>query len=78
MKMQNLSELRDQSPDELKALFGELSKEIFQLRNDFKITKKIEKPHLIKEKKRKRARIMTILREQELKLSQAEGAHGRS
>jgi large subunit ribosomal protein L29 len=76
--MAKVSELRDQSADELKALLGDLSKEIFQLRNEFKITRKIEKSHLIKDKKRKRARIMTILREQEIRSSQAEGTHGRS
>jgi|GEM_PF-666177 len=76
--MVKLSELRDQSADDLKTLFEDLSKEIFQLRNEFKITRKIEKTHLIKEKKRKRAQIMTILREQEIRSLQAEGAHGKS
>ena len=73
-----LSELRNQSADDLKTLFEDLSKEIFQLRNEFKITRKIEKTHLIKEKKRKRAQIMTILREQELRSLQVEGTHGKS
>ena len=76
--MTKLSELRNQSAEDLKTLFETLSKEIFQLRNEFKITRKIEKTHLIKEKKRKRAQIMTILREEEIKSLQAEGAHGKS
>lgn len=76
--MAKLSELRDQSGPDLKVMIGELSKEIFQLRNEFKVTRKIEKSHLIKEKKRTRARIMTILREQELKLLEAEASHGKS
>lgn len=76
--MAEVSELRSQSPDDLKILFSELSKEIFQLRNDFKITRKIEKTHLIKDKKRTRARIMTILREQEIKSSQTEGVYDKS
>ena len=76
--MANVSELRNQSADDLKTLCEDLSKEIFQLRNEFKITRKIEKTHLIKEKKRKRAQIMTILREQEIKSLETEGRHGKT
>lgn len=64
--MTKSKELRDQSPDELKAIFNDLSKEIFQFRNEMKITRKSEKSHLIREKKRDRARVMTILREKEI------------
>lgn len=71
-----LSELRNQSKEELKALFSDLSKEIFKLRNEVKMTRKIEKTHFIKEKKKIRAQIMTVLREQEIKA--LEGVHGKS
>lgn len=64
--MAKVSELRNQSKEELKALFYDLSKEIYRLRNEFKVTRKIEKTHLIKEKKKTRAQIMTVLREQEI------------
>jgi large subunit ribosomal protein L29 len=78
MNMTKLSELREQSAKDLKAMLGDLSKEIFRLRNEFKITKKIEKTHLIKEKKKLRARILTILREEEIRSMQGEGVHANS
>jgi large subunit ribosomal protein L29 len=63
--MSRASKFRDQSVDELKALNQDLSKEIFQLTNEIRITRKVEKPHLLREKKRDRARVLTILREKE-------------
>ena len=56
----------------------DLAKEIYRLRNEFKITRKVEKTHLIKHKKRLRAQILTILREQEIRSSQSAGVHGQS
>lgn len=61
--MPKAKELRDQSKEELQALYVDLSKEIFELRNELKTTRKLEKPHLIRFKKRDRARVLTILRE---------------
>ncbi len=58
-------DLRDQSVEELRYQYRDLSKELFQLRNEIKITRKAEKPHLIREKKKDRARVLTILREKE-------------
>jgi large subunit ribosomal protein L29 len=60
-------ELREQSQEELKALYQDLSKELFQLRNEMKVTRKMEKPHLVRIKKKDRARVMTVLRENVLK-----------
>jgi len=65
--MAKIKEFRGQSQEELKALYQDLSKELFQLRNEMKVTRKIEKPHLVRIKKKDRARVMTILRENELK-----------
>ena len=64
--MTKAQDLRDQSSEELKARYQDLSKELFQLRNEFKVTRKSEKPHLLRAKKKDRARVMTILREKEL------------
>jgi large subunit ribosomal protein L29 len=64
--MLKVKELKDQSQEELKAVYQDLSKELFQLRNEMKITRKLEKPHLVRIKKKDRARVMTILREKEL------------
>lgn len=49
--MPKAKELRDQSREELQALYADLSKEIFELRNELKTTRKLEKPHLIRLKK---------------------------
>jgi large subunit ribosomal protein L29 len=61
--MAKASEFKDQSVEELKAKFQDLSKEIYQLKNEIKLTKKVEKPHLVREKKRDRARVLTFLRQ---------------
>ena len=55
------SDLKDQSVDELKAKGRELDRELFDLRNELAVNRKIEKPHLIKAKKREKARILTLL-----------------
>lgn len=65
--MVKVRELREQSEAELKALYQDLSKELFHLRNEMKITRKMEKPNSVRIKKRTRARVMTILREKEIK-----------
>ncbi len=65
--MAKAKELRDQSQEELKALYQDLSKELFQLRNEMKVTRKMEKPNMVRIKKKDRARVMTILRENEIK-----------
>jgi large subunit ribosomal protein L29 len=64
--MTKLTELRAQTAEELKEGVQQLSKEIFELRNTFKMTRKIEKSHQIKEKKRRRAQILTLLRQREM------------
>ena len=64
--MTKAKELREHSPEELKARYQDLSREVFQLRNEFKLTRKSESPHLLRAKKKDRARVMTILREKEL------------
>ncbi|HSW87337.1 MAG TPA: 50S ribosomal protein L29 [Rhabdochlamydiaceae bacterium] len=63
--MKRAKEYRDQSHEELKVVYKELSKEIFDLNNELRIARKIEKPHLLRLKKRDRARVLTILREKE-------------
>jgi len=63
--MSKKMELKDQSVEELKALQEELLKEIYTLKNEISTTRKIEKPHLLREKKRDRARVLTLLFEKE-------------
>lgn len=54
-------ELNDQSVSELKSAIGDLDRELFALRNELATQRKLEKPHLIKEKRRQKARILTLL-----------------
>ena len=61
--MLKTSELKDQSVEELKALYRDLSKEIFGFKNEMRIARKLEKPHLVRTKKRDRARVLTVLRQ---------------
>lgn len=54
-------ELKDQSVKELTAHVHVLDREIYELRNELATQRKLEKPHLIKEKRKTKARILTIL-----------------
>ena len=67
--MVKAKELREQSPLELEAHIRELSKELFELRNEMKTTRKMEKPHLMRLKKKQRARALTVLTEHAMKTS---------
>jgi large subunit ribosomal protein L29 len=61
--MAKTSELRSQSNEELAALIAELDEKIFKLRNEFRTTRKLEKPHILSLLKRERAQVLTILTE---------------
>ncbi len=61
--MAKASELRDQSVEELEAAYLELSKELFELRNERQLSRKVERPHLLRERRRDAARLLTILNE---------------
>lgn len=49
------------SEEGLKAQVAVLSEEIFLLRNELSLNRKLEKPHLLQAKKRERARALTRL-----------------
>ena len=61
--MTNAKELRDQSIIELEASYEDVKRELFKLRNEMKLSKKMEKPHLLKAKKKDIARILTVMHE---------------
>lgn len=63
--MTKASDLRAMAVEELEAVFLDLQKEIYHLVNEMKQTKKVEKPHLIRLKKKERARLLTILHEKQ-------------
>ncbi len=52
----------EQSVEDLKRLYQEFSTEIFNLRNELAVSRKLEKPHTLRDKKRERARVLTVLR----------------
>ena len=56
-------QLRALSVEELKDSYLNLSKELFQVRNELAVAHAIDKPHKIKMIKRNRARVLTVLRE---------------
>jgi ribosomal protein L29 len=50
-----------QSDVEMQTMADDLEKEIFVLRNEMSVQRKLEKPHLLKAKRHERARLLTIL-----------------
>ena len=56
-----MKDLKNQNNNELKALYADLSKEIYNMKCELSVNRKLEKPHLLREKKRDRARVMTAL-----------------
>ena len=64
--MLKAKDLRDQSIEELEATQRDLTKELWELVNAAKHTKKVEKPHLINQKKKDIARLLTVINEKQL------------
>jgi len=56
-----MKEFESQSVEELKSTYIELSKQMYEMRNEISTTHKIEKAHLLRKAKRDRARVLTIL-----------------
>jgi large subunit ribosomal protein L29 len=46
---------------ELQAMSESLGREVFDLRNTLSMQRKLEKPHLLKAKRKERARVLTLL-----------------
>lgn len=65
--MDKAIKLRDQSKEELEANLQELRKEIFTMRNEKKVSKKNEKPHMIRAMRKQIARVLTVLNEKTVK-----------
>jgi large subunit ribosomal protein L29 len=59
---------------ELQAQVVLLDREIFALRNELAMNRKLDKPHLIKTKRKEKARILTILTQKQ----RSRGVHGVS
>lgn len=65
--MKKAQEFRDQSLEELEANCRDTRKELFALINEMKQTKKVEKPHLVRHKKREIALMLTVMNEKKKK-----------
>ena len=59
--MLEMNELLNQQAAELKEKYDLLSGEIYSLKSELKIAKKLDKPHELRDKKRDRARVLTAL-----------------
>ena len=55
-----------QSVNELKDQYEALNVKIFDLNSELKISRKLEKPHELKEAKKDRARILTVLNKKKM------------
>ena len=61
--MSNIKEVRELPEDQLEVLIEDLNRDIFILKNQLAVTRKLEKPHELKDKKRDRARAILALSE---------------
>lgn len=61
--MSHIKEMRDLTVEQLEAMLNDLNKEIYGLKCQLASARKLEKPHVLKEKKKDRARAIFILAE---------------
>lgn len=54
-------ELKEESVKTLQEMTLDLDREIFALRNELAWNRKLEKPHLLKQKRKQKARVLTFL-----------------
>jgi len=59
--MGKFEELTAQTIEALKGKKETLAREIFELQSELSVARKLEQPHLLKGKKRERARVMTAI-----------------
>jgi ribosomal protein L29 len=68
--MFKIEDLIKQNLVELTALYNDLSKEIYEINTEFSITRKLENPHLLRSKKKDRARVLTAINQKSQDKSQ--------
>lgn len=69
--MLKAKDLINQSIEELEAQHEDLCRDIFMLTNELRVSRKLDKPHELTEKKKDRARILTVLRQKKTQGSNA-------
>lgn len=58
-------EMRDQTIEELEATHSDARNELFHLINENQRSKKMEKPHLLRQKRKNIARLLTVITEKQ-------------
>jgi len=66
--MIKIEEIRDQSTEQLEFRLLEIDREFYDLTNELKTAHKLEKPHLLRDLKKEKARILTVLTERTKKI----------
>ncbi len=61
MAKKKMKDLVDSSLSDLQAMNRDLAREVFELRNTLAVQRKLDKPHLLKAKRKQRARVLTLL-----------------
>ena len=59
--MLEMNELTKMSKEDLKEHVDRISREIYQLDNELRVSRKLDRPHLLTVLKRDRARVLTAL-----------------
>ncbi len=65
MGKKKMKNLKDSSLSDLQKMDQDLAREVFELRNTLAIQRKLDKPHLLKAKRKERARVLTLLTKQQ-------------
>lgn len=66
--MTKAKELRDQTDQQLQILIEDSQKDIFEMRNQIAVNRKIDHSHLIREKRKDIARAKTLIAERKRKV----------
>jgi large subunit ribosomal protein L29 len=66
--MRKMSAYENLSIEDLEEQYIAFSKEIYEIKTAFNMTKKMENPHILKKRKKDRARVMTILNQKRVKI----------
>jgi len=74
--MLKAKDLRDQSVEELEAQYVDSRKALFVLTNMARSAKKAEKPHLIREKRKDIARLLTVIHAKQLANTNSSASRG--
>ncbi len=65
--------LHEKSEQDLNERLVGIDRELFVLRNELAMNKKLEKPHLIKAKRKERAQILTVMTQKQIAQFLAQG-----